>query len=302
MIRIHTIALSIVTTLAVATQSFAQAAAWPNDQAGLNALAKTLVNGFFTTIAAKDWTTLELLLQPNFQRVNFQGSFDRAGEIAQTKGLNLKSPTISDVIATRIGDALVVTCAVLSSELAAGDQLPVQATLRLGVWQIVNGAAATASPTPATSPTSSWQLAAWASLNMPDVRPAPGAPSFAGDSTLNAEGAALLQKFLTAQQTKKMDLFDGMLAEGMQVVNFKGQKARADMIRGAKAAKTQPPVIADARATRCGDLTIVTCNLTMGQSIAFTTLPADPAPFMAIFQGTGDAAKVIGLANTNKPK
>ncbi len=308
MIRIHAIALSIVTTLAVATQSFAQAAAWPSDQAGLNALATTLVNGFFTTIAAKDWAGLELLLQPNFQRINFQGSFDRAGEIAQTKGLNLKSPTISDVIATRIGDALVVTCAVLSSELAAGDQLPVQATLRLGVWQIVNGAAAAASTTPTTSPTSStpptasWQLAAWASLNMPDVRPAPGAPSFAGDSALNAEGAALLQKFLTAQQTKKMDLFDDMLADGMHVVNFKGQKARADMIRGAKAAKTQPPVIADARATRCGDLTIVTCNLTMGQSIAFTTLPADPAPFMAIFQGTGDAAKVIGLANTNKPK
>jgi hypothetical protein len=30
--------------------------------------------------------------------------------------------------------------------------------------------------------------------------------------------------------------------------------------------------------------------------------PADPAPFMAVFQGTGDSAKVIAMANTNKPK
>jgi hypothetical protein len=47
---------------------------------------------------------------------------------------------------------------------------------------------------------------------------------------------------------------------------------------------------------------VVTCTLTMGQKIGWTKLPADPAPFMAVFQGTGDAAKVIAMANTNKPK
>jgi hypothetical protein len=40
----------------------------------------------------------------------------------------------------------------------------------------------------------------------------------------------------------------------------------------------------------------------MGQSIAFNTLPADPAPFLTVFQGSGDSAKVIAIANTNKPK
>jgi hypothetical protein len=40
----------------------------------------------------------------------------------------------------------------------------------------------------------------------------------------------------------------------------------------------------------------------MGQRMGFTTLPADPAPFLVVFRGTGDAAKVIATANTNKPK
>jgi hypothetical protein len=40
----------------------------------------------------------------------------------------------------------------------------------------------------------------------------------------------------------------------------------------------------------------------MGQKIGWTTLPADPAPFLCVFAGEGDAAKVIAMANTNRPK
>jgi hypothetical protein len=40
----------------------------------------------------------------------------------------------------------------------------------------------------------------------------------------------------------------------------------------------------------------------MGQKVGWATLPANPAPFLAVFQGSGDAAKVIALANTNKEK
>jgi hypothetical protein len=40
----------------------------------------------------------------------------------------------------------------------------------------------------------------------------------------------------------------------------------------------------------------------MGQKVGMETLPADPAPFMAVFQGTAASAKVIALANTNRPK
>jgi hypothetical protein len=36
--------------------------------------------------------------------------------------------------------------------------------------------------------------------------------------------------------------------------------------------------------------------------MGFTSLPADPAPFLAVFEGTGDGARVIALANTNKPR
>jgi hypothetical protein len=93
-----------------------------------------------------------------------------------------------------------------------------------------------------------------------------------------------------------------MLVEGVQVVNFKGQKLRADMIKGAKYATCEAPSIVDARATRTGAITVVTCNLSMAQKVGMESLPADPAPFMAVFQGMGASAKVIALANTNRPK
>ena len=265
----------------------AQAAAWPKDEAGLNKLATDLIEGWFQKMVAKDSAAIEATMQPQFQRINFEGSFDRAAEVAAITALGVTAPKVSGVRATRVGDALVVTCLVKVTESANGKQLPSEPAPRLGVWQQVDGA---------------WRLAAWASLEMPATRPAPKAPRFAGDAALNATGSALLSKLLTAQHSKDLPTFDGMLAEGFQVVNFKGQKDRADMIRGAKMATTDAPVIADARATQCGDLTIVTCTLTMGQKVGWDTLPADPAPFLAVFQGTGAGAKAVALANTNKPK
>ncbi len=290
--------LSFIAPFILALQIFAQSpaspatpsapAVWPTDQAGLTSLASTLINGWFAKIAANDLTGIAQSMQPNMQLIDFQGSGDLKVSLGKIQSASSKSPSqAKDVIATRVGDALVTTCMMSVTQTIGGQQLSSTPAPRIGVWQIVNG---------------SWQMAAWASLNMPEVRPAPSAPTFAGDAALNAEGAVMLTKFLTAQQTKNMSAFDAMLADGMQVVNFKGQKVRADMVKGASMAKTQPPVIADARTTRCGDLTIVTCNLTMGQSIGFTTLPADPAPFLAVFQGSGDAVKVIAIANTNKPK
>ncbi|MEI6474913.1 MAG: nuclear transport factor 2 family protein [Planctomycetota bacterium] len=265
----------------------AKVIAWPKDEAGLNTLATGLLEGWFQKMVSKDRAGIEAGMQPNFQRINFEGSFDRTAEVAAIASLGVTSPKISGVRATRVGDALVVTCLVKVGESLDGKKLSSEPAPRLAVWQQVNGA---------------WQLAAWASLEMPAVRPAPTAPRFAGDAALNATGSALLAKLLNAQHTKDLPTFDGMLAEGFQVVNFKGQKERADMLRGAKVATTEAPTIADARTTQCGDLMIVTCNLTMGQKVGWDTVPADPAPFLAVFQGSGAAAKAIALANTNKPK
>ena len=265
----------------------APAIAWPKDEAGLNTLATGLLDGWFQKMVAKDRAAIEAGMQANFQRINFEGAFDRTAEVAAITALGVTAPTVSGVRATRVGDALVVTCLVKAGESVGGKKLPSEPAPRLAVWQQVEGA---------------WRLAAWASLEMPAVRPAPTAPRFAGDAALNATGSALLSKFLTAQHAKDLPTFDGMLAEGFQVVNFKGQKERADMIRGAKVATTEAPVLADARTTQCGDLMIVTCTLTMGQKVGWDTVPADPAPFLAVFQGSGAATKVIALANTNKPK
>ena len=260
------------------------AAAWPADDAGLSALASRLVNDWMSRTTAP---ALEAAMQPCFQFVSFQGACDRAGAAQRLAAMGAGSPKVSGVVATRVGDALVVTCLVAVTQSAEGKSLPADAAPRLGVWQQADGA---------------WKLAAWASLNMPEVRPAPAAPAFAGDAAVSAEGAAMVTRFLGTQHRKELPAFEAMLADGLQVINFKGQKVRKDIERGAEAATIDEPKVADARAARCGDLTVVTCTLTMGQKIGWTKLPADPAPFMAVFQGTGDAAKVIAMANTNKPK
>ncbi len=279
--------LASIIPFVLASQLFAQGATWPTNEAGLNALATSLINNWFAKVAAGDAGAIESCTQPCMQAVGFDGASDYATNLARVKALASKAPSVSGVIATRVGDALVTTCLVTITQTLDGKSVTNSEMPRMGVWQIVDGG---------------WKLAAWATLNMPEIRPAPSAPTFAGESALNAEGAAMVTKFLTAQHTKDLPAFEAMLAEGMQVVNFKGQKVRADIIKGAKAATTGAPTITDARTTRCGELTIVTCTLSMSQKVAFSTLPADPAPFMAVFQGTGGSAKVIAIANTNKPK
>jgi hypothetical protein len=263
------------------------AATWPTDQKGLDALASELLMGWMTTAGSGDAGAIEGALAPCFQRISFEGAFDRVSEAVQLKTIAPKNAKVSGVVATRTGDALVVTCLMSVEETVAGKTATSDEQPRLGVWTIANG---------------SWQLVAWATFNMPSPRPAPGAPRFAGDTALNAEGEAMLKRFLSAQHAKEMPAFEAMVADGMQVINFKGQKTGADIIKGASHATTDAPALAETRTTRCGNLTIVTCNLAMGQKVGWSTLPADPAPFLAVFLGTGESAKVIALANTNLPK
>lgn len=271
----------------VQVEAKAPPAAWPADQKGLDALAPKLLMGWMTTAGGGDAAAIEGALAPCFQRISYEGAYDRAGEAVQLKTIAPKNAKVSGVVATRTGDALVVTCLMSVEETVAGKTAMSDEQPRLGVWTIADG---------------SWKLVAWATFNMPSPRPAPGAPKFAGDAALNAEGEAMLKRFLSAQHAKDMPAFEAMVADGMQVINFKGQKTGADIIKGAANATTDSPALAETRTTRCGDLTIVTCNLTMGQKVGWSTLPADPAPFLAVFRGAGDSAKVIALANTNRPK
>ena len=261
--------------------------AWPADDASRNALGASLVTQWMGAIAAADVAAVDRMMQPGFQRIGFDGAVGHAQQLEAVKAMGAKDPKVTDVVATRVGDALVVTCQVSVTQTLAGSQLDAAPACRLGVWQPAPGG---------------WKLAAWASLHMPAARPAPGAPRVTADESASKEGAAMVRRFLDAQRTKDLAPFDAMIAEGMQVVNFKGQKAKADIVKGASHATTTEPVIADARATACGGLTVVTCTLTMGQKIGWTSLPADPAPFLCVFQGTGDGAKVVAMANTNKPK
>jgi ketosteroid isomerase-like protein len=261
--------------------------AWPADDASRNALGASLVTQWMDAIAAADVAAVDRMMQPGFQRIGFDGAVGHAQQLEAVKAMGAKDPKVTDVIATRVGDALVVTCQVSVTQTLAGSQLDAAPACRLGVWQPAPGG---------------WRLAAWASLHMPAARPAPGAPRVTADEAASNDGAAMVRRFLDAQRAKDLAPFDAMIAEGMQVVNFKGQKAKADIVKGASHATTTEPVIADARATACGGLTVVTCTLTMGQKIGFTSLPADPAPFLCVFEGTGAGAKVVAMANTNRPK
>ena len=299
--RTAALAITSLFSLAFASHGFAQGAPaaappaakaaepapWPKDAAALDSLGAKLVEDFFRRIVAKDWAAIDAASLPTLQRIGFEGAFDRASNLESLKELGMTAANVTELHATRAGDALVVTCQVQADSTRDGQKLPKSAASRLGVWQWSDGA---------------WRMAAWAALNMPAVRPVPGKPRFAGDEALNKEGAEMVSCFLGAQHRKELEAFDGMLTEGVQVVNFKGQKLRADMIKGAKYATCEAPSIVDARATRTGAITVVTCNLSMAQKVGMESLPADPAPFMAVFQGTGASAKVIALANTNRPK
>ena len=270
----------------------AAAVSWPRDSAGLNALGTQLVKAWHAKLAAQDADGAKAMLQDGFQSVNFRGALDRDGTLAAVKSAakaDATGPaTVSGVVATRVGDARVGTCEVSAKESAGGVALPSAAAPRLSVWQWVDGA---------------WRMAALGSMNMPSPRPAPVAPAFAGDASANAAGLAMVTAFLTAQTSKNYDRYEAMLAEGMQTVNFKGQKQRADLVKGVRyMTSTAPAAFAEVRATTCGPLTVVTCSMSLAVSVARSALPADPAPFMAVFEGTGDSAKVVATVNTNQPK
>lgn len=278
-------ALGSLTILASLTSLASAAAppAVPADQAGIDSLGTSLVKGVVAALDSRDAAKLDPLIGEWMQAIDFRGAVDRAGLLAAMKPGKGGASTVSEVTCTKAGNAIVVTCLVEGGI----DPRSSDATPRLAVFR----------PTDA-----GWRLAAWASLDSPETRPAPGAPSFAADADASAEGEKLLGRFLGLQHAKEMTAFDAMLDQGMQAANFRGCQPRSNIIRGAKSAETTEPKMADLRGTRCGDLLVVTCTLTLGQKIGWTTLPADPAPFLAVFEGTGDAAKVIATANTNKPK
>ena len=287
-VALSPVALSSIASAQILPTAPTAPVSWPSDSSGLTALATQLVNAWYAKVTAQDADGAKALMQSGFQWMNFQGALDRTGMLAAIKAGSTASASVSGVIATRVGDALVVSCQVSAQETIGGVTLPTDAAPRLSVWQWVDGA---------------WRMSALGSMNIPSTRPAPNAPSFAGDATANAAGLAMVTAFVSEQTNKAYEKYDAMLAEGMQSVNFKGQKLRADLVKGAHYTKSSAPaVFTSARATTCGGLTVVTCTMSLGVSIGWSTLPADPAPFMAVFQGTGDAAKVIATVNTNQPK
>ncbi|GDY02790.1 hypothetical protein LBMAG49_21190 [Planctomycetota bacterium] len=263
-------------------------ATWPKDASGLTALATQLTETWYAKVAAQDTDGAQQLMQQGFQNLNFQGALDCAGTLATIKTNKTTAAIVSGVIATREGEVLVVTCLVSAKETLGELTLPTAAAARLSIWSWVDGA---------------FRMAAMGSMNMPVTRPAPGKPSFAGDDTKNLSGLALVTTFVGDQTNKSHDKYDASLSVGMQSINFKGQKGRDDLMKGARHSKsTAPAVFTDVRATTCGTLTIVSCTMTLGMSVGFAKLPADPAPFLVVFQGNGASAQVIASVNQNQPK
>jgi hypothetical protein len=261
--------------------------AWPTDAAGIDALGKSCMWRWVHGMASADAASLERLLHPGFQLLQADGARDRATVLKELKGTGKRELKVTGEKVTRAADAVVVTwqMAVAPAEGApAGSAEP---SCRLAVFV----------PTP-----QGWQAAAVASLEMPSPRPAPGEPRIAANSALDGEGESKVLAFLRAQRAKDLKAFDSMMSPDLQVVNFRGQKAKPDLVEGASKVKADEPKVSAARASRCGKALVVTCNLSMGQRIGFTTLPADPAPFLAVFHDAGQSEQVIAIANTNRPR
>lgn len=262
---------------------------WPSGDQALTELGRSLVNCYVSMIVGQQWDQLEQFLAPCDQSVRFNGASDRSANLEAIKKLNLKAPTITEIHGTRVGDVLIVASMMIADEVVAGQRLPTDPRGRLGAFAVIDG---------------SWKLLAWANLNSPSPRPPPGSPAFAGDSVLNSQAGELITRVVTAQFQKDWAAFDAMLSPGLQVVNFNGVH-NLDRVRdGSRRAEiTAAPSVTDARGTACGDCLIATCNLSLPQKVGvFSSLPADPAPFLAVFIRSGDAWQVAALASTNRPK
>lgn len=261
--------------------------AWPTDAAGIDALGKSCMWQWVHGMAAADAAALERLLHPGFQLLEADGARDRATVLKELKGTGKRELKVTGERVTRAADAVVVTWQMSVAPAEGAPVGSVEPSCRLAVFV----------PTPL-----GWQAAAVASLDMPSPRPAPGEPRVAADAALDGEGESKVLGFLRAQRAKDLKPFDSMMSPDLQVINFRGQKAKPDLVEGASKVKADDPKVAAARASRCGKVLVVTCNLSMGQRIGFTSLPADPAPFLAVFHDAGQSQQVIAIANTNRPK
>jgi len=124
--RTAALAIASLFSLALASQCLAQGAPaaappaakaaepapWPKDAAALDSLGAKLVEEFFRRIVAKDWAAIDAASLPTLQRIGFEGAFDRATNLESMKEVGMTAANVTELHATRAGDALVVTCQV----------------------------------------------------------------------------------------------------------------------------------------------------------------------------------------------
>lgn len=256
---------------------------WPGDAAALERLGTRLVQDWMEAVSAKDEARLERIMRPCFQRMSFEGAFDRAAEIAKIKTLDAKDAKVTDVVATRSGDALVVTCRIAVSE----GKLDLAPSWRLGVWQ---------------PESDGWGLACWATLHMPSERIAPSAPRVAENAALDAEGRALVTRLLRVEQSRDTKGFGELVAPGAQALDFSGRKPRERWVEGISSEVAEQALVSDARATTCGGVTVVTCTVAMARQFAALKIPAEPAPMLVVFSGSKGSERVIASADAGRPR
>ena len=155
-VALSPVALSSIASAQIPPTAPAAPVSWPSDSSGLTALATQLVNAWYAKVTAQDADGAKALMQSRFQWMNFQGALDRTGMLAAIKAGSTASASVSGVIATRVGDALVVSCQVSAQETIGGVTLPTDAAPRLSVWQWVDGA---------------WRMSALGSMNIPSTLP-----------------------------------------------------------------------------------------------------------------------------------
>lgn len=105
------------------------------DEPSIEQLAEQLERRTVELIQAKDWDSLEAMLDPACQFVSANGACDRAGAIALIQDMNLGPVEFKDFKVTQSQDNLIVSFWLAAVEYHEGKRLSPTYSPRLSVWR-----------------------------------------------------------------------------------------------------------------------------------------------------------------------
>lgn len=107
----------------------------PMSQSEIEDLAERLERLSVQYIQDKNWTALEMMLDPACQFVGMKGACDRASAMALMKEMHLGPVKFKDFKVTQSGDNLIMSFWLAALEYRDGKELSPDYSPRLSVWK-----------------------------------------------------------------------------------------------------------------------------------------------------------------------